>query len=191
MTIFKVKRIDDYIQGETTTNMAANMISMAGTGNPALQFANVDAELYGMDVEWGYELGGDFRLDGTVSYVRGRRRDSGDNLYRIAPLNTRAQLTYEQASWSVSTELEAYAAQNDVAEYNEEQKSSGYGLLHLRGQMYLADSFKLGLGVENVFDRGYEDHTTAINRAVNSDVAVGDKVPGSGRNIYVTANYEW
>ena len=187
-------RVNDYIQGEEITATAANMVAgMMNNGNTTvLQFVNVDAELYGVDVEWGYELSAQWRLDGAVSYVRGRRRDGGgDNLYRIAPINTRAQLTFEQDSWSISTELEAYAAQNDVADYNGEMKSAGYGLLHLRGEVQPIAGLNIGLGIENVLAKDYADHTAAINRAMGSDVATGDKVPGQGRNIYLTASYEW
>jgi iron complex outermembrane receptor protein len=189
-------RVDDYIQGQEITGTTANMVRGMMTGGASttvLQFTNVDAELYGMDVEWGYELSSDWRLDGTVSYVRGRQRDNGgDNLYRIAPLNTRAQLTFDQSTWSIATEIEAYTAQNDVATYNGEQNSAGYGLLHVRGEMTPIAGINIGLGVENVLDKEYADHTAAINRAMgNADVAVGDKVPGHGRNLYITASYEW
>jgi len=70
-------RVNDYIQGEEITATAANMVAgMMNNGNTTvLQFVNVDAELYGVDVEWGYELSAQWRLDGAVSYVRGRRRD--------------------------------------------------------------------------------------------------------------------
>jgi len=189
-------RVNDYIQGEAITGTGANMVRGMMTGGAStavLQFTNVDAELYGMDVEWGYDLVGDFRLDGTVSYVRGRRIDGGsDNLYRIAPLNTRAQLTYEQTDWSLATEVEAYSAQNDVAAYNGEQKTGGYGLLHVRGEIQPIAGLNIGLGVENLLDKNYADHTSAINRAMgNSDVAVRDRVPAQGRNVYITASYEW
>ncbi|ORU92538.1 MAG: TonB-dependent receptor [Cycloclasticus sp. symbiont of Bathymodiolus heckerae] len=189
-------RVNDYIQGEEITGTVANTVRGMATGGASttvLQFTNVDAELYGMDVEWGYDLVGDFRLDGTVSYVRGRRIDGGgDNLYRIAPLNTRAQLTYEQNTWSVATEVEAYSAQNDVASYNSELKTGGYALLHIRGDMQPVAGVNIGVGVENILDKNYADHTSAINRAAgNSDVAVGDRIPGQGRNVYITASYEW
>jgi iron complex outermembrane receptor protein len=181
-------RVDDYIQGEATTNADALVLDAN-----ALQFTNIDAELYGVDVEWGYELAADWRLDGTVSYVRGRQRNNGgDNLYRIAPLNARTQLTYEQNNWSIATEVEAYSAQNDVAEYNGEMKSAGYGLLNLRGEYTPVVGLNVGVGVENLLDKDYEDHTTGLNRAMgNDDIDVGDKVPGQGRNFYVTASYEW
>ncbi|ORU94665.1 MAG: TonB-dependent receptor [Cycloclasticus sp. symbiont of Poecilosclerida sp. M] len=185
-------RVDDYIQGEASINGAANMVSNASSGRDALQFTNVDAGLYGVDVEWGYELDMNWRLDGTVSYVRGRRRDGGgDNLYRIAPLNTRAQLTYAIDNWSVATEVEAYSAQNDVAAYNGELKTAGYGLLHVRGEIEPVQGLSVGFGVENILDRNHENHTAGINRALGSDVDVGDKVKSPGRNIYITATYDW
>ena len=186
-------RVNDYIQGKEIFGTPANMVKGMMSGDSiVLQFTNVDAELYGMDVEWGYEMSGDWRLDGTVSYVRGRQRDNGgDNLYRIAPLNARTQLTYAQDSWSVATEVEMYSAQNDVADYNGEMKSAGYGLLHLRGETQPIAGLNIGLGVENVLGKDYADHTAAINRAMGSDVSTGDKVPGQGRNVYITASYEW
>ncbi|MEW4981618.1 MAG: TonB-dependent receptor [Cycloclasticus sp.] len=186
-------RVNDYIQGKEIFGTTANMVKGMMSGDSiVLQFTNVDAELYGMDVEWGYEMSGDWRLDGTVSYVRGRQRDNGgDNLYRIAPLNARTQLTYAQDSWSVATEVEMYSAQNDVADYNGEMKSAGYGLLHLRGETQPIAGLNIGLGVENVLGKDYADHTAAINRAMGSDVSTGDKVPGQGRNVYITASYEW
>jgi len=190
-------RVNDYIQGQvitgTTANMVADMANDIFGGNTVLQFTNVDAELYGMDVEWGYELAADWRLDGTVSYVRGRQRgNSGDNLYRIAPFNTRTQLTFAQDSWSVATEVEAYSAQNDVAEYNAELKSAGYALLHVRGEIHPAPGFNVGVGIENLLDKDYADHTSGINRVMgNDDVAPNDKIPGQGRNVYITASYEW
>lgn len=188
-------RINDYIQGQeingTTANTVRGMMT-SGASTAVLQFANIDAELYGFDVEWGYELNEDLRLEGTVSYVRGRRVSGDhDNLYRIAPLNTRVQLIYEQLDWSLATELEAYVAQNDVADYNNELKTAGYGLLHVRATYQPVTGFDIGLGVENIFDRDSIDHTAALNRAMAADIAVGDKVHNVGRNAYITARYSW
>lgn len=188
-------RVNDYIQGQeisgTTANTVRGMMT-SGASTAVLQFTNIDAELYGFDVEWGYELNEDLRLEGAVSYVRGRRiSGEGDNLYRIAPLNTRAQLIYEQLNWSLATEVEVYAAQNDVADYNNEQKTAGYGLLHVRVTYQPVTWFDVGLGVENIFDRDSIDHTAALNRAMGSDTPVGEKVHNMGRNTYITASYSW
>ena len=49
----------------------------------------------------------------------------------------------------------------------------------------------ISLGVENVFDKDYEPHWSGINRVANSDVAVGDRVPGPGRNYFATLQYKY
>ena len=58
---------------------------MNGTSNPdPLQFNNVDAELYGFDLDWAWRLGEHWSMSGLVNYVRGKRDDTSDDLYRIA-----------------------------------------------------------------------------------------------------------
>ena len=84
------RRVDGYIQGTPSTNMAANMVSQMMSGNPALQFSNVDAEIYGADLAWKFELSEQWYVDGIASWARGKRRDVDDNLYRLAPPNASA-----------------------------------------------------------------------------------------------------
>lgn len=47
-------------------------------------------------------------------------------------------------------------------------------------------------GVNNVFDRGYDNHLGGYNRVNNnSDIAQGDRLPGLGRSAFVSMNYTW
>ncbi|HIG06770.1 MAG TPA: TonB-dependent receptor, partial [Methylococcaceae bacterium] len=72
-----------------------------------------------------------------MNYVRGMRVNAlngDDDLYRIAPLNGRTQLTYEASNWSTSIEGVFVADQGDVAGYNSEQSTKGYMQMNLRGQ---------------------------------------------------------
>ncbi len=183
--------VEDYIQGTRTAKVI-------GMGNPnLLQFTNTDAKLYGIDAAWGLPVMHKVRLDGTISYVRGKRRDTGDDLYRIAPLNARVGLTYEEATWSAKAEVVGYAAQNKVSSENTEAKTGGYGLLNLRGEYVPASQVTIAFGIENVLDKKYADHLGGYNRNnQNADVGTtggnqANRLPGPGRNMYVTANYEW
>jgi len=107
--------------------------------NPAaLQFANVDATLYGADAPWRLTLNDNWRIDGVVSYVRGKRADISDNLYRIAPLNGRVTLTYRKNRWWAATEGVAYADQNKVSKTNNDSKSDGYALMGVKAGIELA-----------------------------------------------------
>ena len=102
---------------------------MSGDPDP-LQFANVEAEIYGFDMPWDVQFGHSWGLDGTVSYTRGKRVDIDDNLYRISPPNARARLTYRPARWSLMLENILYAHQEHVSETNEEQETAGYSLFN-------------------------------------------------------------
>ena len=46
-------------------------------------------------------------------------------------------------------------------------------------------------GLNNLFDKVYRDHTNGINRVADSDVTVGDRLPGPGRSLFARVNYRW
>lgn len=185
------RRINDYIQGVPTSNAVANMISTMMSGKAALMFDNVDAKMYGMDTGYGYRISDRLKLEGNLSYVRGKRRDADDNLYRVAPLNNRLALIYENARLTLAGESVLYAPQNLVSSFNEEEKTSGYGIFNLSGSYRFSNQLSFSGGIENLFDHRYDDHLSAYNRNGDSDIAVGDRLPGAGRNIYLAATLHW
>ncbi len=185
------KDIQDYIQGTPSTDMLANMVSTMMSGNPALQFNNINAELYGLDAGWGYRVNDHWRLDGVLSYVRGKRSDENDDLYRIAPLNHSLTLSYEADRFGIKIESVIYAKQDKVSAFNNEQKTSGYGLVNLDSYYRVADNMEIGLGVQNLLDKKHQDHLAGYNRNNRSDIALGERLYGAGRNIYLEAKLTW
>ncbi|MDX2455998.1 MAG: TonB-dependent receptor [Gammaproteobacteria bacterium] len=185
------RKVNDYIQGTPATDPTVIMVSTANGDPDPLQWDNVDAILYGIDMDWGVTLGSNWSLDGVVSYVRGKRDDITDDLYRIAPLNGSATLSYSRSNWWVGLEGVAYARQNKVSKTNSESKSSGYGLANLRGGFEMTRNLVISAGVENIFDREYQNHLSGINRVAASDVPVGERVPGSGRSFFATLQYRF
>ncbi len=181
------RKVDDFIQGTPSTNMTANMLSTMMSGQNPLQFNNIDAELYGLDGRYGMVLNDNWHLDGVLSYVRGKDKDGNDNLYRVAPLNNRLTLTWEQDKLNVSLESVFYASQSKTASYNDEEKSSGYGLFNAYSQYQVSSDLRINAGIENLLDKDYVDHLTGYNRNDDSDIPVGDRLPGRGRNLFVGA----
>ena len=170
--------VDNYIQGMPIARRDA-------ANKPVMQFQNIDqAELYGFELAAGYAISDSWRIDSTLSYVSGRNLDTGDNLYRIAPLRGLLDLSYRHQDWESHLELAWASAQDDVSRIQDESPTPGYGLLNLR----LARQFKYGLrfecGIENLFDKRYADHLGGVNRVAGSDVAMGAKIPGAGRFAY-------
>jgi iron complex outermembrane receptor protein len=190
--------VDDYIQGTPSKDEAAiafvrMMNAQNGSSNPdPLQFTNVDARLYGFDVDWAWQLGQHWSLSGLLNYVRGERDDSSNNdLSRIAPPNATFRLDYTATTWTGGIESVLYAKQDNVSAVNNEQETSSYGLVNVSAGWQATESLQLSAGVDNLFDKNYEDHLGGYNRAANQDIATGTRLPGYGTNAFVRAMYEF
>ena len=189
--------VDDYIQGTPSelapAVMFVRMMNAAnGTNNPdPLQFNNVDAELYGFDMDWAWRLGDHWSVSGLVNYVRGKRDDINDNLYRIAPPNATLRLDYATASWTAGVESVMYARQDNVSKTNGEQETSSYGVINASASWQTTPRLQLAAGVDNLFDRKYRDHLGGYNRAANDDIAKGQRLPGYGINAFARVVYEF
>jgi len=185
--------IDNYIQGVPIADSGAstNVLAAATALNAGtLRFDNIQAQLYGVDFDAGYTINDYWRVDAGLNYVRGERINAptGDSdLYRMSPLNGRAQVTYENNGWMGAIEGVFYANQGDVAGYNNELKTKGYMLLNLRANYEPIDGLVIGTGIENVLDTEHRNHLGGYNRVTGGT----ERVQMPGRNIYATLSYQW
>ena len=176
--------VDDYIQGMPINRMANDQ--------PVLQYDNIDrAELYGFELTSGWQIDERFSLDGTISHVRGRNKETGDDLYRIAPLHGMFDLAYEHASWEAHLEWIWADSQNRVSDLQNESSTPGYGILNLRAAKKFADSVRVEVGIENLLDKYYADHLGGVNRVAGGDLLVGQRIPSAARFAYVSLDWEF
>jgi iron complex outermembrane receptor protein len=182
-------KVSDYIQGIPATDTTVIAASM--TDPTPLQYANVDAVLYGFDTPFGYQLSSKLSLDGQVSYVRGKRDDISDNLYRIAPLNGLLALSYTENEWILIGEVEGFASQDEVSATNSEKETAGYALVNLKGSYRPLHNLELTAGIENLMDKLYAQHLAGYSRVDVGEISKGDRLPGQGRNLFITASFEW
>lgn len=193
-TVF-IREIDDYIHGmafDDTIGIIDSPVEMIASmnGDPTpLQWTNVDARLYGFDLDAGFDFDGPLRMDAVLSYVHGERRDIDDNLYRVAPPNLSVGLTWEADVWSATFEARGVAEQSDVSETNGELESSSYAVANLYADWQVRPGMGVSAGIENVFDTVYRDHLSGVNRNWFGDVAVGARVPGAGRGMFIRVNF--
>ena len=185
------RRIDDFIQGvpfDATpglVNTSVEMVAQASGDATPLRFANTEADIWGADLAFGAKIAGPLRIDGVASYVRGKRQDINDYLYRMVPANGRLAFAWEAASWSLSLEGQAVTAQKKLSSTNGEAPSKGYFLANLYGHWLVRDGLRLDFGIENLFDRYYLEHLAGYNRISGSNVPLGMRLPGSGRSAFV------
>jgi len=172
--------VTDFIQGTPIPRLDANQ-------QPVLQYQNFDdVQLYGVDATASWDVTRQLTLRGTLSYVRGRNLDTDDNLYRVAPLRGTLAADLHWGIALATAEVVLADRQNKVAQYNDEPPTPADALLNLRTRFQFNRHLELELGLNNVFDTDYADHLGGINRVADSDVAVGQPLPGIGRSLYVS-----
>lgn len=184
------RRVDDFIQGtpfdatpgviNTPVEMIANM-----SGDPTpLMFRNIDAELYGADLDAVARPLANLELAGTASIVRGQRRDIADDLYRIPPASVRLSATWATGDLSLGAELFAAVDQNRVSLTNSELPGDGYATLGLFARYAFTEGLAIEAGVENLTDEGYAPHLAGRSRVGASDVPLFERLPGPGRGVW-------
>ena len=177
------QRIDDYIVGNPSSNMPANMISTMMSGRPPLQWQNTDATLYGMDVEFRLALANELTLEMVASMVRGERGDLEQALYRIAPASLITRLDWQKSQWTVSVESILVAEQTRVSEIQNEQSSAGYGVINAFASYQLNDTVSINAAVSNAFDKAYQSHLGGVNRVAGVAQPVGERLFAEGRTF--------
>ncbi len=147
-----------YVQDYIGVNVIGTNTYGESTFNQ-LQFANHNAELYGLDVSgfaglWDNNSSGSGRLKGTLGYVRGKTLDTGDSLYHLMPLNARLGLEQKVAGWTNTIEWQLVDRKSRIDPLRNEPVTGGYGLVNLRTG-YQWKSVRVNLGVTNLFNRFY------------------------------------
>ena len=146
-------RVKDYIDADLIAPvMMSNFVF--------LQFSNHDAELYGFEVSasaevWNNASFGAGVLKASTSYTKGKNKDTGDNLYHIAPLNGLIALEQTKGRWTNAVEVELSAKKDDVNILRKEPETGAYALANLRSSVELG-KLRLNLAMENIFDVDYD-----------------------------------
>lgn len=148
-----------------------------------LQFANHDAELYGVNLSGRLLLAdssqfGRFALTGVAGYVHGENADTGVSLYHMMPWNGRLALTHALGGWTNSIEVYAVAGKHNVDTVRNEMETGGYALLNL-ATSYEWENVRVDLGVKNVLDTYFEDPLAGHYYFASPR----DNVPGEGRSF--------
>jgi iron complex outermembrane receptor protein len=178
------RRVYDYIQGTPASDPDVIAVSTGSGDATPLQFNNVDARFYGVDLAYGATLPWNLQLDGTLSYVRADRLDVDDDLYRISPLHGRTTLTHARKSWSVAIESQYAAAQKKVSSTNGESRSPSWAILNVFGTWDPLPWLGLVAGVNNVTDENYADHLAGTSRVTSSGVNAGERLPAAGVSFF-------
>jgi iron complex outermembrane recepter protein len=199
-----ISYVDDFIDAKRcsggTGMSACTTANLTATDNFVyLQYDNVSAKLYGADLSVAKHLYHDDQIghisgQAVFSYVRGKNRDTGDNLYNIMPLNATFTLQHAKGAWHNTAEWQVVAAKDQVNDERNEQETAGYGLLNVRTS-YEWKQARVDFGIDNALDKAYSQPLsgayTGQGATMGTAVPWGVTVPGMGRSFYTAVSYSF
>ncbi len=162
---------------------------MMGMPSPfvQLQFANQDAEFYGIDISGGVDLwrgqGMDAtRLSASLSWLHGTNLTDGGPLYRQMPLHARLGVDHRQGALELGAELEWVAQKTRVDVTRNEPLTAAYALVNLSAA-YTVGAVRLSIEAENLLDKAYALPLGGVSLGDYDATGNLRALPGRGRSI--------
>ena len=139
---------------------------------PVFIYQARDANLYGFEGEFIWQLTAPFKLSLTSDYIRAQLDEGGD-LPRIPPLRVGARGEYEIGNWRAELSSQHYFEQDQTATY--ETSTNGYTLVDAQVSYLLNNDLKIYLKGHNLTDEYARVHASFLK----------DKAPLPARSFAV------
>jgi len=153
---------------------------------------NIDATTWGGEVGVAYALNANWKVDGSLAYVRGNNDTDDSALAQLPPLETRFGLNYDDRTWSFGALLRIVAEQDrfDANKGNiagqDIGRTAGFSVFSVNGGWKAKKGVQLTAGIYNLFDKTYAEH---LSRA-GADLAgytQTTRVNEPGRTVWLKA----
>jgi iron complex outermembrane receptor protein len=158
-------QVTDFILRDKARGQQGVLVS----NGTATIYRNVDAELYGIEWEAGYQITDALSLRANLAYVHGENTTDDRPIAQIAPLETGLGVNYTSNRWSIDCHLIMNTKQTRADIENgsgqDVQETPGWHVVNLYGSYDILDYVKLSFGIDNLMDETYAYH---VNRA-NAD----------------------
>ncbi len=192
---YKTRLFHSWLQNYIYYQHKENMMGMPVM---ASNFQNIDARLYGLEIDGQWLFNDTITFDLGLSYLRGKKDDAlpgqtDTDLAEIPPLKANAGINYEY-SYGNSASLEVVAADawDNFDADNGEQAIAGYGVVNMKIIHNISTNFELTVGIDNLFDRSYAVTNTYKDLTLLAD-GTGDVMllNEPGRYYYVNGSYRF
>ena len=157
-------RVDDFILRDRARGQEGILRSDLAT-----IYRNVEAELFGLELDVRQRITDHLSLLGNTSWVHATDTTDDRPLYQIPPLQGRLRADFERHRWEASATLRYAFEQTRVDDDPttgsglDAGETPGYTVYDLLGSYALRQGLKVQVGVENVFDRQYANHLNRSN----------------------------
>ncbi|MCC8422845.1 TonB-dependent copper receptor [Photorhabdus temperata subsp. temperata] len=157
------------------------------------QADNVNANVMGGEMGFGYQLTDHWKTDASLAYSWGENTTDNKPLPQIPPLEARFGLTYERGDWSSTGLWRLVSSQHRIAVDQgnvvgkDFKDSPGFGVLSANVAYKINKNVKVSTGIDNILNKEYSEH---LNLAGNSTFGYSSNtsVNEPGRTIWAKMN---
>lgn len=158
------------------------------------KYVNIDAVIYGAELDAYYDLSDALTLDYGMTYLKGRKNDpisgqSDKDLADIVPLKANVGLRYHRAEHSIKTEMVAAKRWNNYDSDNGEQEIPGYAVFNIKYNYKVTKNIDVTLGMDNIFDKNYAVSNTYRDISLLSGGGDVILINEPGRYLYANLRY--
>jgi iron complex outermembrane receptor protein len=163
--------------------------------NNAVVYRNVDARLYGIELEGGITLAQQLRLSGDAAYVYSQNITDDRAIGKTPPLQGQIALDYSPGSLSVGTRVRMAAKQTRVEDDPlinsgiDATQTPGWSAYDVYGSYRVSRRVTLRGGVDNIFDKTYANHLNRANVDPFNPEAIQVNEPGVTGWLKVTGEF--
>ena len=162
-------------------------------GNNATIYRNVDATLYGAEINLGYRWTTNWRSDVGVAYVHADNDTDNRPVAQTPPLEGIASLEYMGGNWDAGVRVRAAAKQTRVdadpltGSGLDVGKTPGWTVVDVYGRYDVSHNVAVNFGIDNLFDKAYAQH---LNRSSAFDpLQVQVNEPGTSAWVKLSATF--
>lgn len=163
--------------------------------NNAVVYRNVDARIYGIELEGGIRLAQQLRLSGDAAYVYSQNITDDRAIGRTPPLQGQVALDYSPGSLAVGTRVRMAAKQTRVEDDPlvnsgvDATETGGWSAYDVYGSYRISRNVTLRGGVDNIFDKTYANHLNRANVDPFNPNAIQVNEPGVTGWMKVTGEF--
>lgn len=132
-------------------------------------YRNIDVTLQGFEWALSKDINHAWNFYTNVAYVEGENKDTGRPLYQIPPVEGLLQLNYLSDKFGAKINIKWALSQEDVDDNMmtgsalDAGETDGWISTDLKMHYQLSQNWKLGFGVNNIFDETYAYHVSRAN----------------------------
>jgi len=160
-------------------------------------FENIDAHIYGAELNGDYLLTDTLSFNAGVAYKKGSKDtqpigQKDKELANISPIKLNASLNYDYNEQGfVQLSVISAGKWNNIDSDNGEQKLDGYTSLNLKTTREFNSGVILTAGVDNILDERYTTTNTYKDLILMTDSTDTMLINEVGRYLYLNAKYQF